>query len=300
MEQNQRIRERANIVTVAINMPPEASTAESSAEAEALNEAGVRAMLHGENTEALELLLKALWYSGNNAESRAQSLVNLADYCRRILGNIPLAHQIVQRARQLPMTATTKSRLMTIRAMVIAYPVELGAHDPRAISQAITILHKAMAVAKQADEADPKKFAAFEFAAHRLIGLASEYGTPDEKHQAFFLGESLLAQLDPDSADAARIKLCQAMMCAADDPKHALALLFPYADQLTKTSAVEAVYAWALIAKLAAQTNKKSLAAFFLKRCEENQGLLARHRNTRITTMLIAEATRLLAHQDLP
>lgn len=192
-------------------------------EVEDLNKKGITSLMAGGegNKEALKFFLHALRKSGNNLELRAQCLINIGDFLRRVVGNQQGALEMFYRAESLSKSPVTKARIKTMEAMVYMLKTHLSQNDPEGVQKNIAALKEAIKLARLARSEDSEKAKKTEgLAFHRLIGTICHWGTADQKFRAVFeIDKFLSSRLDPDSPEIPQLKYSRAMILMEKEPE---------------------------------------------------------------------------------
>jgi len=251
------------------------------AEVESLNTQAVEEMMLGNTEQSLALFFEALEKSGSNLELRARSLINIGDWVRRIEGSPSQAQAIFALAEMLPMSVLTQSRLKSMQAMAYIYRTELGKNDPDGIEENIRLLREAIDLAQAGYEEDSKSALHTEsFAAHRLVGTVSIWGTPQQKQDALVIIDEFLPKLNQDSTEAARFNCCKARIIADERPIDAASLLVQSAERMDQESPLDAGDCWARAGVLYALNKDWTQAGKCWLRAEEFREALSTHKNS--------------------
>lgn len=258
-----------------------------------LNSDAIRNMMQGNTEQALLLFLTALEASGSNPELQAQCLINIGDWARRIPGNANLANEMFDLADLRVMSLITKSRALSMRAMVEVLPSETGHPDPEGRRRGITMLQRALEVAIRARTEDPERARAAEsFAVHRwlgqvtealttkkLLGLAGTLSPDEEAMRAKALAIS--GSLNPiDPAERARLSYSEALLLAPTLPLEAAHMLLQSAEALRESSPLDTCRLYAQAGILMHGRGSINRANELLRKAEELEPLLSTHANS--------------------
>ena len=121
--------------------------------------------------------------------------------------------------------------------MVYGYRTTCGEPDPEGMAECITLLREGIGYAKLYRAIDSvQAFEAEDFAFHRLAGIVCNWGDAAQKAELLLEIEQRLAQMESNSAEAARLNYSKAMIIVDELPELACRLLVDSAAYLRTES----------------------------------------------------------------
>ncbi len=256
------------------------------------NQQAISLMMQGKTKKALELSLETLEKSGRNLELRAQCLINIGDWLRRIIGALDSALAIFAQAEKLPISTLTRSRLKAMEAMVYIFPTESGQDDPEGVQKNIAVLKEAVKIARQGHKENPEKAIMTEsFALHRLSGTVGYYGTSEQKVSLIEDIKKFLPRLHPDSAEVARFNYTMALIITEQDLEQSARMLLESAFHMLcdNESPLDACGYFCLAAERYLKLGKKMIAKTCLEQAEILAPKLTTHANSEHAIRLLNE-----------
>jgi hypothetical protein len=179
---------------------------------------------------------------------------------------------------------------------------ELGELDQNEISIAIDQLHEAIALAQQAQMAEPEKgLAAESFATHRLAGIICNYGSAKQKQDlAANTIPMFIEELDAakHAGEIARLNYSRAMCMVDTHPSTRLAateLLMQSARTLEPSSPVDACHYFALAGEWYFEERCVKEARYCLERSQTHFGVAQTHGNSKRIVDQVNKLTMLLS-----
>ncbi|TSC68965.1 MAG: hypothetical protein G01um101466_247 [Parcubacteria group bacterium Gr01-1014_66] len=267
-------------------------------EVDQFNDEGVALLMKTQTEESLRSFLRALYSCGNDAELQAKTLINIGDFQRRVPGHGARAMEIFALAETKSMSAITRSRLLSMKAMVFMLPTELGQPDSQGITNGITALDQAMRIADQASDTHPMDaLKAKLFAAHRLTGAASAYGTQEQKRFALDIIHHLYPLIDGNAElkyEAARLRYAEAVITADENPLLAAAKLVVSALQISDSSPLDRCGYLCLAAEFFYRGGELDLARAVYFDAATHEADLSKHANTAHTAGRLQKMRQLL------
>lgn len=269
----------------------------------ALNAAGIDNLMRGKTDEALDCFVQALERSGTN-DLRAQSLANIGDYVRRIVGDKLFACQIFERAEELDeITLVTQSRIRSMYAMAYMLETEQGSIPKSGdIDQAISLLEDAVGLAQLAQmQKQEEGLKAESFATHRLAGIICQYGSMRAKNElAFRTIPDFTVRLDAekDYTEIARLNYSKAL-CMADIDQasraRATEIMLTSARAIESSSPIDACYYFAKAGEWLYAEGNISRARYCLGCAQKKFGVAQTHANARRVIEQVEKLAMLLS-----
>ena len=229
-----------NRIAAALGRSTAKNPKESAKVVENFNRMGIGALMQGASDGALSLFLQALEYSGFDTDLQAQCLINIADWRRRVRGELQVALETFETLEKNRISPATRARLMIMKAMVYTYPTEHGQNDPDGIRKSIDLIKQSLKYIRLiANENEGLALETKCFATHRLTGTVCEYGTEQDKQEALELIEELVSDKRIQEDERARFFYAKAVIQLAKDPWASYALLMTSAQMVRDTSTLD-------------------------------------------------------------
>lgn len=193
---------------------------------------------------ALDAFFEALEAAGSIPHLRAQALMDIGDWARRVPGHLGEAAHIFEIAAGFAVRKLDLSRLKAMKAMIYSFETERTNMRQPELDRNIALLKEAVLLAREAlleGARAEESLVSESFALHRLAGTVANWGTEGEKAEIEPLIRDILLRLPSDSPEHYRFMYSLALMIAATRPAEAIQTLQECAQGIKPTSPVDAV-----------------------------------------------------------
>lgn len=251
-------------------------------------------LLAGEAEKAFELFLDALIQAGTADDLRAQCVIKLGDFVRRVDADAATASFILASASRLIMLNATRSRYLTARAMVYMTITETGICEPDEIAKAVKMLEDAIDIAQIAQSSQLAEGKAAEsFAVHHLASVVVNYGTTKQRADLVTRLAEYIPRVET-LPEIASLKYSRAVCLADSDRGQAIELMLEAAAMIDQLDQFTAGDYYAYAGGLLVLEGRTKEALHYLSQAERRLNAIKAHPDTARVFNLIEDLRKRL------